>query len=99
MDDGQTPVAAAQVKSGKTTPPKHHTEDSLLSAMEMAGKEDMPEDAERQGIGTPATRRYSGKTGVRWFCGAEKGKENRLSPAHPRHGAHHGAAGAVTVPR
>ena len=24
--------------------------------MEMAGKEDMPEDAERQGIGTPATR-------------------------------------------
>ena len=55
--EGQTlPVAAAQVKSGKTTPPKHHTEDSLLSAMEMAGKEDMPEDAERQGIGTPATR-------------------------------------------
>ena len=49
-------MAAAQVKSGKTTPPKHHTEDSLLSAMEMAGKEDMPEDAERQGIGTPATR-------------------------------------------
>ena len=30
--------------------------DSLLSAMENAGKEDMPEDAERQGLGTPATR-------------------------------------------
>ena len=57
LTEGQTlPVAAAQVKSGKTTPPKHHTEDSLLSAMETAGKEDMPEDAERQGIGTPATR-------------------------------------------
>lgn len=57
LTEGRTlPVAAAQVKSGKTTPPKHHTEDSLLSAMEMAGKEDMPEDAERQGIGTPATR-------------------------------------------
>ena len=57
LTEGQTlPVAAAQVKSGTTTPPKHHTEDSLLSAMEMAGKEDMPEDAERQGIGTPATR-------------------------------------------
>lgn len=57
LTEGQTlPVAAAQVKSGKTTPPKHQTEDSLLSAMEMAGKEDMPEDAERQGIGTPATR-------------------------------------------
>ena len=55
--EGQTlPVAAAQVKSGKTTPPRHHTEDSLLSAMETAGKEDMPEDAERRGIGTPATR-------------------------------------------
>ena len=28
----------------------------LLSAMETAGKEDMPEDAERKGLGTPATR-------------------------------------------
>jgi len=27
-----------------------------LSAMETAGKEDMPEDAERKGLGTPATR-------------------------------------------
>ena len=44
------------VKEGKTTPPKHFTEDTLLSAMETAGKEDMPEDAERQGLGTPATR-------------------------------------------
>ena len=57
LTEGQTlPVAAAKIKTGKTTPPKHHTEDSLLSAMETAGKEDMPEDAERQGIGTPATR-------------------------------------------
>ena len=57
LTEGQTlPVAAAKVKVGKTTPPKHHTEDSLLSAMETAGKEDMPEDAERRGIGTPATR-------------------------------------------
>lgn len=36
--------------------PKPYTEDSLLSAMENAGKEDIPEDAERQGLGTPATR-------------------------------------------
>ena len=49
-------VAAAQVKAGKTTPPKHYTEDTLLSAMETAGAGDMPEDAERRGIGTPATR-------------------------------------------
>ena len=40
----------------KTSPPKHYTEDTLLSAMETAGAEDMPEDAERKGLGTPATR-------------------------------------------
>ena len=39
-----------------TAPPKPYTEDTLLSAMETAGKEDMPEDAERKGLGTPATR-------------------------------------------
>ena len=50
------PVAAVSVKTGKTTPPKHFTEDTLLAAMENAGKEDMPDDAERKGIGTPATR-------------------------------------------
>ena len=49
-------VSAASVKPGKTTPPKHFTEDTLLAAMENAGKEDMPDDAERKGIGTPATR-------------------------------------------
>ena len=44
------------IKEGMTTPPKHFTEDTLLSAMENAGKDDMPEDAERKGLGTPATR-------------------------------------------
>ena len=39
-----------------TSPPKPYTEDTLLSAMENAGKEDIPEDAERKGLGTPATR-------------------------------------------
>ena len=39
-----------------TQPPKPYTEDTLLSAMENAGKEDTPEDAERKGLGTPATR-------------------------------------------
>ena len=38
------------------SPPKHYTEDSLLAAMETAGAGDMPEDAERKGLGTPATR-------------------------------------------
>lgn len=39
-----------------TQPPKHFTEDSLLSAMERAGAEDIGADAERKGLGTPATR-------------------------------------------
>ena len=39
-----------------TAPPKAYTEDTLLSAMENAGKEDMPDEAERKGLGTPATR-------------------------------------------
>lgn len=57
LAEGQElPVAGAAVKEGKTTPPKHFTEDTLLSAMETAGKDDMPEDAERKGLGTPATR-------------------------------------------
>ena len=50
------PVLDAQLKEGKTSPPKHFTEDTLLSAMETAGKEELPEEAERRGIGTPATR-------------------------------------------
>lgn len=53
------PVAAS-VTEHFTSPPKPYTEDTLLSAMERAGSEDslgrMPEDAERKGLGTPATR-------------------------------------------
>ncbi len=49
-------MADVSIKEGKTTPPKHFTEDSLLAAMETAGAKDMPEDAERRGLGTPATR-------------------------------------------
>ena len=57
LSEGQTlPLSGAAVKEGKTTPPKRFTEDTLLSAMETAGKDDMPEDAERKGLGTPATR-------------------------------------------
>lgn len=57
LSEGQLlPVSSCAVKEGRTTPPKHFTEDTLLSAMETAGKEDMPEDAERKGLGTPATR-------------------------------------------
>lgn len=47
---------SASVREGKTTPPKHYTEDSLLAAMETAGAEETPDDAERKGLGTSATR-------------------------------------------
>ena len=57
LSEGQElPVAGAAVKEGKTSPPKHFSEDTLLAAMETAGAKDMPEDAERKGLGTPATR-------------------------------------------
>lgn len=56
INQGEVFSAKAVLKEGKTTPPKHFTEDTLLSAMETAGAEDMPEDAECKGLGTPATR-------------------------------------------
>ena len=57
LTEGQVfePVAAS-VTEHFTSPPKPYTEDTLLSAMENAGKEDMPDDAEHKGLGTPATR-------------------------------------------
>ena len=57
VTEGQIiPVNRVSLKGGKTSPPKYYTEDTLLAAMENAGIQDMPEDAERKGIGTPATR-------------------------------------------
>ncbi len=62
---------SASVREGFSSPPKHYTEDTLLSAMESAGAEVMSEEkvncpteareatlgcAERKGLGTPATR-------------------------------------------
>ena len=49
-------VNDTKVSEHFTQPPKHYTEDSLLSAMERAGSEDMDDDVERKGLGTPATR-------------------------------------------
>ena len=57
FSEGRTyETAAPAVVERFTQPPKAYTEDTLLSAMENAGKEDIPEDAERRGLGTPATR-------------------------------------------
>ena len=44
------------IKNGQTRPLARFTEGTLLHAMETAGKDEIPEEAERSGIGTPATR-------------------------------------------
>ena len=57
LSEGQTfDGVQTKISEHYTTPPKHFTEDSLLSAMERAGNEDMGDDVERKGLGTPATR-------------------------------------------
>ena len=71
LAEGQRFSVVADISEHFTSPPKAYTEDTLLSAMERAGAEDMPEDkvicsagaregglghAERKGLGTPATR-------------------------------------------
>ena len=57
LSKGQTfDGVQTKISEHYTTPPKHFTEDSLLSAMERAGNEDMSDDVERKGLGTPATR-------------------------------------------
>ena len=49
-------VISTEIKEGKTSPPKHYTEDTLLQSMETAGADEMPDEVERKGLGTPATR-------------------------------------------
>ena len=85
MSEGQSlSLSGATVKEGKTSPPKHFTEDTLLSAMETAGKDDMPEDAERKGLGTPATRAgILEKLVSAGFLERRKSKKNvQLLPSH-----------------
>ncbi len=57
---GESGIHDPRVKSGQTSPPKHFTENTLLGAMDTAGK--LVEEAElrdalrEKGLGTPATR-------------------------------------------
>ena len=76
LKEGQTFAdVAASVTEHFTTPPKPYTEDTLLSAMERAGAEDMPEDAERKGLGTPATRAAILEKLVQMGFAQRKGKQ------------------------
>ena len=57
LSEGQTFTSpTAKVTEHFTTPPKPHNEATLLSAMERAGNGDTDPNAERRGLGTPATR-------------------------------------------
>ena len=51
-------IKGKTIKEKYTQPPKPYTEESLLKAMEIAGKEDIDKsiEVERVGLGTPATR-------------------------------------------
>ena len=97
QDKKTLPIMDAQLKEGRTAPPKHFTEDTLLAAMESAGAETkvncpngaregglgrMPEEAERRGIGTPATRAATiEKLAQKGFLSREgSGKTKHLIP-------------------
>ena len=57
LEEGQRlAVTGTEVLEHFTKPPARYTEDTLLAAMERAGDEEMVDDVERKGIGTPATR-------------------------------------------
>lgn len=73
--EGQTFSVTTDISEHFTSPPKAYTEDTLLSAMEWAGAEDMPEDAERKGLGTPATRAAILEKLVQMGFAQRKGKQ------------------------
>ena len=77
-------VLGSEIKEGKTSPPKHFTEDSLLSAMERGGADEMPEEVERKGIGTSAPRAATIEKLVRIGFVERKGnkKTKYLLPTH-----------------
>ncbi len=85
LTEGMTAdVSDVAVKEGKTTPPKAYTEDTILAAMETAGAKEMPDDAERKGLGTPATRAaILEKLVATGFIERKKAKKTvSLVPAH-----------------
>ena len=78
------PLQNPKMEAGKTSPKKHFTEDSLLSAMERAGADEMPDEAERKGIETSATRAATIEKLVRTGFVERKGnkKTKYLLPTH-----------------
>ena len=56
VKEGDVITVSSELNECYTQPPKSYTEDTLLSSMETAGAADTVADAERKGLGTPATR-------------------------------------------
>ena len=85
MTEGQSIDSfAVSLEEGKTKPPARYTEDTLLSAMETAGAKEMPDDAERKGLGTPGhPRRYPWKSWCPPAFWNAKEQENRAASAVP----------------
>ena len=76
LSEGQTFTSpTAKVTEHFTTPPKPHNEATLLSAMERAGNGDTDPDAERRGLGTPATRAAVIEKLVKGGFAERKGKQ------------------------
>ena len=78
------PLQNPKMEEGRTSPKRHFTEDSLLSAMERAGADEMPDEVERKGIGTSATRAATIEKLVRIGFVERKGnkKTKYLIPTH-----------------
>ena len=73
---------SVEIRKRKTEPPKPYTEETLLGAMEKAGSKDMPDDAERKGLGTSATRAsiIEGLVSKAYIYRDQKGKTAYLIP-------------------
>lgn len=52
----EIPEVTAENSKHFSSPPKAYSEDTLLSAMERAGRQEFEEGTEKKGLGTPATR-------------------------------------------
>lgn len=52
----ELPEVTAESSRHFSSPPKAYSEDTLLAAMERAGREEFEDDTEKKGLGTPATR-------------------------------------------
>ena len=75
----ERPVQKVSVKAQKTKPPSPHTDDTLLKAMEDAGKtiedEELREKMKDSGLGTPATRAATITRLIDVGYAARKGKQ------------------------